>query len=246
MSVVCLPDGPASPVADMAKFIQTPSLIAILHGDLTYRQVFMDGRTLETDPNPDWMGYSVGRWDGDTLVVESTGFNDRTWLDVAGHPHTEALRTTERYRRLDFGRMELQYTLADPKVYSKPWTVKIDMFLAPDTEMLEYVCNENEKDREHMVGKSSDDEKRAVVLAPEILAKYAGNYKLGSQTVAIVLEHGQLQITFAGVTLPLFPLTETSFSSPQLGPVDFVKGADGTVTQVNMPFVSDAPAARAK
>src|SRR5690349_6771487 len=104
MFVLCLPLGPGyATLADMARIVQTPSLIAILHNDLSYRQIFMDGRALEKDPNPSWMGYSVGRWDQDTLVVESTGFNDRTWLDPLGHPHTEALRTTERYRRLDFG-----------------------------------------------------------------------------------------------------------------------------------------------
>jgi len=145
-----------------ARIIQTPSLVAVLHADLTYRQIFMDGRALESDPNPTWMGYSVGWWENDTLVVESAGFNDRTWLDRAGHPHTEGLRTTERYRRLNFGRMELLLTYEDRAVYAKPFTLKIDMSLAADTEMLEYVCNENEKDRAHMIGQASDLQKHAV------------------------------------------------------------------------------------
>ena len=92
------------------KIIQTPALIIILNPDLTYRQIYLDGRALETSPNPSWMGYSVGHWDGDTLVVESFGFNDRTWLDTSGHPHTEALRTTERYRRRNFGNLDLDVT----------------------------------------------------------------------------------------------------------------------------------------
>src|SRR5262245_58820239 len=108
MNVKCVPLGPSYATAadstgsEMMKIVQTPGLILILNPDLTYRQIFMDGRTLESAPNPNWMGYSVGRWEGDTLVVESFGFNDRTWLDHDGHPHTEALRMTERYRRRDF------------------------------------------------------------------------------------------------------------------------------------------------
>jgi hypothetical protein len=113
MTVLCLPLGPmyiTTRGADrnaggMLKVVQTRGLIIILNGDLTYRQIFMDGRALETDPNPSWMGYSVGHWEGDTLVVESNGFNDRTWLD-SGHPHTDGMRVTERYRRPDFGHLE--------------------------------------------------------------------------------------------------------------------------------------------
>ena len=248
MSTLCLPSGPANATSiDMAKIVQTPSLIVILLADLTYRQIFIDGRPLEKDPNPNWMGYSVGRWVEDTLVVESAGFNDRTWLDALGHPHTEALHTTERYRRLDFGRMELEYTLDDPNAYAKPWTIKINMLLAPDTEMLEYVCNENEKDHSHMVGKASDDQKRAVKLSPEILAKYAGSYRLGPQVIGIALEQGQLILNFTGLAMPLFPLSETAFTSPFLGPVDFVEDAQGAVTHVVLPFVAgDARAERAK
>src|SRR5207249_3874586 len=124
------------------QIVQTPSLIIILNPDLTHRQIFMDGRTLEADPNPSWMGYSVGRWEGDTLVVDSNGYNDRTWLDHDGHPHTEALRITERYRRRDFGHLDLDVTLSDPKAYTRPWTVSVKAELAPDTEMIEFVCGE--------------------------------------------------------------------------------------------------------
>src|SRR5262245_15159961 len=98
----------------MMKIVQTPGLIVILNPDLTYRQIFLDGRSLEPDPNATWMGYSVGHWEGDTLVVESNGFNDRTWLDHDGHPHTEGLRTTERYRRRNFGNLDLEVTFSDP------------------------------------------------------------------------------------------------------------------------------------
>jgi hypothetical protein len=148
MQVRCLPLGPAyatsgdSTGSEMMRIVQTPQLIVMLNPDLTYRQIWMDGRSLEPDPNPSWMGYSVGRWEGDTLVVESFGFHAGTWLDRDGHPHTEKLRMTERYRRPDFGRLEIEVTLSDPEAYVRAWSVAVGAEFAPDTEMLEWVCNE--------------------------------------------------------------------------------------------------------
>ena len=118
-----------------------------------YRQIFMDGRALPKDPNPTWMGYSVGRWDGDTLVVDSNGFVENNWLDNNGHPGTESLRLTERFHRRDFGHLEVQITIDDPKAYTKPWTVSLPLIAQPDNELIEYVCDENEKDVTHLVGK---------------------------------------------------------------------------------------------
>ena len=174
----CLPQGPAyTTLGGMKSVLQTPATIVILNEDLTYRRIYMDGRALETDPNPSWMGYSVGHWDGDTLVVESNGFNDRTWL-VGYHPHTEALRITERFQRTDFGHLQVAVTFQDPKAYSKAWTVPIRAQLAADTELLESVCNEfTDNGQEHWIGKVSDAQKSAVKVAPEVLAKYAGVYK---------------------------------------------------------------------
>ena len=162
MNVLCLPLGQYSTAADstgaeMMKIIQTPSLVVILNPDLTHRQIFLDGRALQADPFPSWMGYSVGHWEGDTLVVESNGFNDRTWLDHDGHPHTDALRMTERYRRRDFGHLDLEVTFSDPKAYTRPWTVAVRAELAPDTEMIEFVCNEGKPGFEHWIGKASDE-----------------------------------------------------------------------------------------
>ena len=120
----CLPGGPRHITrGGLTKIIQTPSLIVILFEDLSHRQIFLDGRQLPRDPNPTWMGYSVGHWDGDTLVVESAGFNDKTWLDFAGHPHSEGLHMTERFHRRDVGHLDLQVTLDDPMVYAKPLVV---------------------------------------------------------------------------------------------------------------------------
>jgi hypothetical protein len=136
------------------KVLQMRALTAILfESQGRYRQIFTDGRTLPKDPQPTWLGYSVGKWEGDTLVVETIGFNDQSWLDARGHPHTDALHVTERFRRPDFGHIELRATIDDPKAYTKPWTVTIPMELVPDTELLEQVCNENEKDVRHLVGK---------------------------------------------------------------------------------------------
>ena len=178
MSHQCLPWGPNYNTSQRrAKIVQTPGLIVILDEDLTYRQIFLDGRQLETHPNPSWMGYSVGRWEGDTLVVESFGFNDRTWLDSSGHPHTEALRTTERYRRPDFGHLDIKVTLDDRAVYARPWTVALSAELTADTELLEFVCNESPSTRARWVGKASDDQKSKVQVAPGVLAKYVGTYR---------------------------------------------------------------------
>jgi len=136
------------------KLIQLPGLIVILYEALhSYRQIFMDGRQLPKDPNPTWMGYSIGRWEGDTLVVQSSGFVENNWLDNGGHMGTESLRLTERFRRRDFGHIDLAITIDDPKAYVKPWTVNLEFTLTPDTDLIEYVCSENEKDIQHLVGK---------------------------------------------------------------------------------------------
>jgi hypothetical protein len=149
----CLPQGVpkinATPVP--YRIVQTPGYVVILYEAFNlWRQVFTDGRSLPNNPNPSWLGYSVGKWEGDTLVVDSIGFNDKTWLDQVGHPLSDALHVTERFRRKDFGHMELEITIDDPKAYTKPWTVKQDPVLVPDTELLEFICNENEKDLVHM------------------------------------------------------------------------------------------------
>ncbi|PWU01936.1 MAG: hypothetical protein C5B51_21860 [Terriglobia bacterium] len=135
------------------KILNTNGMIVILYEALhSYRQIFMDGRQLPKNPNPTWMGYSVGHWEDDTLVVESSGFVNNNWLDNGGHPGTEALRLTERFRRPDFGRINLEMTIDDSKAYTKPWKVNLVFNLA-DTELIEYVCDENEKDIGHLVGK---------------------------------------------------------------------------------------------
>jgi hypothetical protein len=149
----CLPQGVPKISAAPAPFrlIQTPGAVIILHEAFNlWRQVFLDGRELMKDPNPTWLGYSVGRYEGDTLVVETTGFNDKTWLDQAGLPVTESMTVTERYRRKDFGHLEAAVTINDPKAYTQPWSTTVEYGLLVNTELMEFICNENEKDQPHM------------------------------------------------------------------------------------------------
>ena len=136
------------------KMIQTPGLLVILfERDTAYRQIFSDGRALPDDPQPSYNGYSTAKWQGDTLVVATTGIKDGTWLDVTGTPLTSAAKVTERFRRPSFGRLEIDITVDDPKAYTKPWSIHVNQSLAADTDMLEFVCLENERDAAHLVGK---------------------------------------------------------------------------------------------
>ncbi len=152
----CLPAG--VPTIDFIplpfRIVQTPGIIAILYEYNTeYRQIFMDGRVLPKNPNPNWLGYSVGRWDGDTLVVETEGLKDEAWLDQYGHPASDGLHVTERFRRRDFGHLDLEVTMTDPRSFTKPWTIKLQPTLNVKTEIMEWVCLEGNGRVEHLVGK---------------------------------------------------------------------------------------------
>ncbi len=149
----CLPAQFATRELLPFKILPFKGMVTILYEMYSsYRQIFTDGRELPKDPNPTWSGYSVGKWDGDTLVVDTTGFNDADSILPGRRPHGDALHIIERFWRRDFGHLEIQFTIDDPRVYAKPWSFKGDAHLVPDTELLEYVCNENEKDLKHMVG----------------------------------------------------------------------------------------------
>jgi hypothetical protein len=137
------------------KIVQTPRLIVVLsEREVTYRQIFMDGRPLPKDPLPTWKGYSVGHWDGETLVVESNGFRDEDlWLDRKGSPLTDAATITERIRRVNYGRLETQLTVNDPKAYTRPFTVTLNEYLEPDAELMDFVCLENDSSGPELLGK---------------------------------------------------------------------------------------------
>ena len=152
----CLPQG--VPKVNMTpvpfKILQQPDLVVVLYEAFSwYRQFFMDGRALPADPNPQWFGYSTARWDGDSLVVDSSGFNGKAWLDQLGRPSTESLKVTERFRRIDVGHMEVQATIDDPGAYLKPFTVIQPLKRVTEGDLLENVCNENNKDLEHLPGR---------------------------------------------------------------------------------------------
>jgi hypothetical protein len=252
----CLPQGPAylggagGGGGGMRRFVQSPSVIAILNSDMTYRQIFTDGRALEQDPLPIFQGYSVGRWDGDTLVVESNGYNDKTWLHPEGLGHTEQLRITERYRRLDFGHMEVDITFEDPGAFETPLHAVVSLQYAADDELLELVCNEaSEGGTKHWVGdKVADARATAVSVAPEILAKYVGTYKgiwlEFPTTVVVTLENGTLFLSRNGSAKnALLAQSDTTFvcSTCQWGqPYIFSQEGDGMAPEVREVQVSGA------
>lgn len=239
--VECLPKGPRAILhPNLAKIVQTPALMVILFEDLNYRQVFMDGRVLEADPNPSWMGYSAGRWDGDALVVESNGFNERSWLDDAGHPHTEALRITERFRRRDIGHMDVQITFSDPKAYNRAWTISFVATLVPDTNLLESVCAETPRDRFQV-----SDARANATVSPEVLKRYVGTYEIRSASNVVTSVYvvkwsadGLLLDVDGAGNLIMVPLSETIFAPPMGGSYEFVVDARGAVTGMRLHGVS--------
>jgi hypothetical protein len=253
----CLPQGP-SYVADagggggnLRRIVQSPTVIAILNPDLTYRQIFTDGRALEADPLPIFMGYSVGRWDGDTLVVESNGYNEKTWLHPEGLGHTQRLHVTERYRRLDFGHLQVEVMYDDPGTFDSPLRAVVALEYAADDEMLELVCNEaSEGGTKHWVGdKAADAQATAVAVAPEILAKYVGKYSGiwldNPTTVEVTLEGGTTLFLSrnGGAKNALVAQSETTFvcSTCQWGqPYVFTRDGDGMASEVREVQVSGA------
>jgi len=210
-SYQCRPSGPEL-LAGWKRIVQGPNLTMILDENLTYRVIFTDGRRLEADPERTWMGYSVGRWEGDTFIVDSFGFNDRTWLDARGLPHTEALRMTERYQRRTVGQLHVEVTVTDPGAFTGSWTSAYDLQFRPDTEMIEAVC----EDQSRFIGRFSDTEQTAVVVPPSTLAKYVGVYRglwaQNPRTVGIRLEAGALHLNGVfGEDVRLVPHSDSYF-----------------------------------
>ena len=245
----CLPEGPRAGLAGLEpiRIVQTPHATFFMYESNPARQIFTDGRKLPEDPTPSWMGYSVARWEGDTFVVETTGYNERTWLDFAGHPHSDALRVTERFRRTDFGHMQLSMTFEDPKAYTKPWTIEVAVNLVPDTALLEYVCLENEKDRPRLVGRASDDRNASKKVSRDILARYIGVYDvpmLGVWTVSVEGDELKIEMSDGGGKQSVIPQSDTVFIYPPIGgPVQFIVDAKGQSTGLVITIVEgDIPA----
>jgi hypothetical protein len=250
----CLPNGPETESSGgWKRVIQTPATIVILNEDLTYRVIHMDGRELEADPIPSFTGYSVGHWLGDTLIVDTFGFNDQTWASRYGVSHTEALRVTEQFTRSDFGHMQVKVTFVDPETFSRPWGFAMSMELAADTEMLESVC---ERGSDDWTGNLSDTEAKRVEVPPETLTQYVGAYRGiyagGERTYQISVDGDDLVATIVGdynaiglgaagleqgVPRALVPLSQTLFDGLGLG-YRFIVNADGEVESVIISHVS--------
>jgi hypothetical protein len=221
----CLPlSVPFHNVFDLLRIVQTPALTVVMYEapNNVFRTIFTDGRELPTDPNPAWLGYSIGRWDGETVVITSSGFNDLGWLDFGGHPQSGTLRLTERLHRRDFGHIDVQMTLDDPHVFTRPITVATQLVLQPDTDLLESFCD-NERDLSHFTG----SQPMAVPL--ETIARYAGAYRLPSGKDLVVTVSGGSLIVTQGINEPALPLMARS-------PTQFVSG----ITAMGLEFVTDA------
>ena len=150
----CLPTGVPRHAPYPWKVVETPgSIYFLFEGNIhSYREIFMDGRAHPKDPNPTWYGHSTGRWDGDTLVVDTVGFNDKFWFDFVGHPHTEQLHTIERYTRSDFSTLVEEVTIDDPGAYTRPFTITANHRFMPGEDLMEYICQENNRDVHHLQG----------------------------------------------------------------------------------------------
>ena len=240
----CRPSGPQAFEGEM-RIVQTSALVAVLYPDLTYRLIFLDGRNLEADPFRTWMGYSVGRWEGDTLVVESFGFNDRTWLNHFGFPHTEQLRMKERYHRDDLGHLTIDVTFTDPGAYNRPLNVTVNNQLITDTELMETVCEDNS---DHWAGSVAEIQKSAVVVPQDVLRSYVGVYSGRSEfsdrnrTVTVTLDRGELHVTgvaFVSSDPPsLIPLSDSLFTSTEGMSYKFFRDGTGAVTHLEEWHVS--------
>ncbi len=215
-SMRCLPLGPGDIFVNPFRIMQSPTMVTLLYNGEGYRQIFLDGRELPKNPNPTWRGYSVGHWEGETLVIETVGFNDVGWLDRIGHPRSESLRVTERFRRIDFGHMQFQITFDDPETLVRPLSISLPGTYVADEEMQESICNENERDRAHITGTLSD----GVKLSAATLAKYVGTY--GSAVISLVDDRLYL------FDMPLFPKSETRFDS-RWAELEFSLDAGGAV-----------------
>lgn len=258
----CMPNGPGSWAAEgiaggMRRIVQHPEVIAVLNEDMTHRQIYMDGRALEAETAlPNWMGYSVGAWEGDSLVVQTNGFNGKTWLSQKGHHHTDQLHITERYTRLNYGRMTLEVTYEDPATFvNGSVQATIDLVLLPEATMFEVVCNESKTGQKHYTGELDQSEKKAVVVSEQRLQEYVGLYRgfWGNRpvTAEVSLEDGALVLkrtprySLSGGnndfdTTELVAQSENAFdSSLGLGWV-FNRNEDGDVVSLSEVHVSGA------
>jgi hypothetical protein len=239
----CLPSGPKAGLfgVNPLRIVQSPTMMAILYEEGPFRQIYSDGRPMLKNPNPSWMGYSTAHWEKDIFVIETNGYNDKSWLDYLGHPHSDALYMTERLCRTDFGHMILDITFEDPKYYTKPFSARFTLTYQPDTDMIEYVCAENERDGTHLIGALSDEKKHEVRLPERTLALYDGDYEFpGFGVVKVAHSGSQMTVQLPGgeAKNPALAQSDTRFILPIFGgTLVFVSGPNGKVTHMLMTTV---------
>jgi hypothetical protein len=229
------------------KIVQTPKLIVIIYeANYGLRQIFLDGRPLPTnDPQPWWYGYSVGKWEGDTLVVETIGLNDGGWLDIIGNPLTDQARITERFRRLNFGTLQIDVTIDDPKAYTRPFTVRFNQRLTPNEELIEFICNENEQSAKHLLGKDVPLTP-SFELDPKVFDNYVGRYQMGPMVATFTRDGNRFFGQFGN--LPPFEMFAASQREFFLRVIDtrftFEVDASGRATSVVIHTDADRRAQR--
>jgi Domain of unknown function (DUF3471) len=236
-AVRCMPLGVPRHVNSMFKILQTSGLVVILYENHTlYRQIFTDGRAMPANPNPSWFGYSIGRWEGNAFIVESAGFNDKTWLDMYGHPHSESLHVIERFVRKDFGHMDVQVTIDDPATYTKPFTVTYPLAFAPNGDLLETICENNAQILPRLVGTdlAHPPRRTSITVDPALLSRYAGTYELApGRNVVIAAAGDRLIMYYPGNPDALTMFAETAnrfFTTVRDSVVEFHRNAEESIT----------------
>ena len=238
-AVRCLPAGIPRSLNNLFKIVQSPGVVTVLYeGHSQFREIFTDGRTLPVNPNPTWFGYSVGRWDGDVFVVNSAGFNDKTWLDFAGHPHSESLHLTERYHRKDFGHMDVQVTIDDAGAYTRPFSVTYPLVMTPDTDLIESICENHLDMLPRLVGTepAHPPSRKSVVVNPQLLSRYGGAYEMApGRIITVTPAQDRLIMRFPGNpdALTMFAESETRFFfTVRDEVVEFQSDPDGSVARL--------------
>jgi len=234
------------------KIVQTKDVLLIIYeANYGLRQIFLDGRPLpNNDPTPWWYGYSVGHWEADTLVVETTGLRDDGWLDIWGSPLTDQAKITERFRRLNYGTLQIDVTIDDQKAYTRPFTVRFNQRLSAGDELIEFICNENEQSSKHLLGQEngSAPSRGTVSVEPKVLEGYVGRYQMGPGTITITRQNGQLMGKLG--ELPPFEMFPTSPRDFYITNFDarftFEVDAQGKTTAIVMHTDTDIRAPRVK
>ncbi len=239
----CMPAGPKAGLFGVSpiRLVQSPVMTVMLYEEGATRQIYSDGRPLPKNPNPSWMGYSTAHWENDVFVIRTNGYNDKSWLDYLGHPHSEGLVMTERSRRTDFGHLSMDMTFEDPKFYPKPLSAHFTMTYQPDSDLLEYVCAENERDGKHLIGAVADEKKHEIQVPEKTLAKYDGGYEFaGFGRIKVTHKGAELEVQLPGgdASGPALAQSEKKFMVPSIGgTLEFVSDASGKVTHALMTTV---------